>query len=66
MGENEDSGAGVDGSTVTAKKPAKTDSRALYSIKIGLITVALFASAYVVVAKSILALLSSPMLGVPG
>jgi DNA-directed RNA polymerase subunit E'/Rpb7 len=44
--------------TVSAKKPAKTDSRALSIITMGLVTVVLLASAYVLEAKPVLALLN--------
>ena len=43
--------------TVSAKKPAKTDSRALSISTMGLVTVVLLASAYVLAAKPVLALL---------
>jgi hypothetical protein len=43
--------------TVNAKKPAKADSRALSIITMGLVTVVLLASAYVLEARSVLALL---------
>ena len=49
--------------TVSAKKPAKTDSRALSIITMGLVTVVLLASAYVLEAKPVLAWLNgSPTL----
>ena len=43
--------------TLSAKKPAKTDSRALSIITMGLVTVFLFASAYVLETKPLLTLL---------
>ena len=43
--------------TVSAEKAAKTDNRALPIITIGLVTVVLFASAYVLETKPVLALL---------
>ena len=43
--------------TVSAKTPAKTDSRALSIITMGLVSVVLFASAYVLETKPVLALL---------
>jgi hypothetical protein len=43
--------------TVSAKKPAKADSRALSIITMGLVTVFLFASAYVLETKPLLTLL---------
>ena len=43
--------------TLSAKKPAKTDSRALSIITMGLVAVVLLASAYVLEAKPVLALL---------
>jgi hypothetical protein len=44
--------------TLSAKKTAKTDSRALSVITMGLVTVVLLASAYVLEAKPVLALLN--------
>jgi hypothetical protein len=44
--------------TLSAKKPAKTDSRALSIITMGLVTMVLLASAYVLEAKPVLALLN--------
>lgn len=44
--------------TLNAKKPAKTDSRALSIITMGLVTVVLLASAYLLEAKPVLALLN--------
>jgi hypothetical protein len=44
--------------TLSAKKPAKTDSRAISIITMGLVTVVLLASAYVLEAKPVLALLN--------
>ena len=43
--------------TVSAEKAAKTDNRALPIITMGLVTVVLFASAYVLETKPVLALL---------
>ena len=43
--------------TVSAEKAAKTDNRGLPIITIGLVTVVLFASAYVLETKPVLALL---------
>ena len=48
---------------MSAEKPAKTDSRALSIITMGLVAVVLLASAYVLEAKPVLALLNgSPTL----
>jgi hypothetical protein len=44
--------------TVNAKKLGKTDSRALSIITMGLVTMVLLASAYVLEAKPVLALLN--------
>ena len=44
--------------TLSVKKPAKTDSRALSIITMGLVTVVLLASAYALEAKPVLALLN--------
>src|SRR6266850_6609400 len=44
--------------TVSATKPAKTDSRGLSIITMGLVTMVLLASAYVLEAKPVLALLN--------
>jgi hypothetical protein len=65
MNENEHSRVEVDCRPVSAEKPAKRNSRALYAIKIGLVAAVLLASAYVVETKAILTLLSAPTLGVP-
>jgi hypothetical protein len=52
--------------TVRAKQPAKTDSRALSIITMGLVTVVLLASAYVLEAKPVLALLNGAPILVVG
>jgi hypothetical protein len=65
MDENEHMRVGVNRRTAPAKKTAKTDSRVLYLITMGLVVVGLFAAVYVVETKSVLTLLSAPVLGDP-